>query len=80
MGVCQQPKKPGKNKENHFQPTTIHRQFHTTMYYQGRINREKEIENNKIFDSLLKEKEKKLKKKESLGEKKEEEKNFRTRI
>ena len=76
MGVCQQPKKPGKNKENHFQPTTIHRQFHTTMYYQGRINREKEIENNKIFDSLLKEKEKKLKKKESLGEKKEEEKNF----
>ena len=20
MGVCQQPKKPGKNKESHFQP------------------------------------------------------------
>ena len=77
MGVCQQPKKPGKNKDSHFQ-TTIHRQLHTTNYYQGQINMKKEIENNKIFDTLLKEKEKEkknLKKKESLKDKKEEEKN-----
>ena len=74
MGVCQQPKKPGKNKDSYFQ-NTIHRQHHTTNYYQGQINRKKEIENNILFDTLLKEKEKKLKKKESLIDKKEEEKN-----
>ena len=74
MGVCQQPKKPGKNNINYVHSYRHNGQSHTSTYYHGQIKHKQEIENNKIFNQLIKEKEKKLEKQKTLKEKEEEKK------
>ena len=74
MGVCQQPKKPGKNNLNYVHSYRHNGQSHTSTYYHGQIKHKQEIENNKIFNQLIKEKEKKLEKQKTLKEKEEEKK------
>ena len=73
MGVCQKPTKPIKNNPN-FKPPIMRRtttqQLHTSTYYEGQLKRRSEIEQNIIFNKLLKEKEKKLEKKRTLLENK----------
>ena len=73
MGVCQKPTKPIKNNPN-FKPPIMRRtttqQLHTSTYYEGQLKRRSEIEQNIMFNKLLKEKEKKLEKKRTLLENK----------
>ena len=88
MGACQQPTKPGKNNQNLLKPMmrrAISQQLHTSTYYEGQFKRIKEMQQNIIFNKLLKEKEKKLEKKKNKeqnkeNEKKEEEKKEEEKI
>ena len=74
MGACQQPTKPGKNNPNLLKPMmrrAISQQLHTSTYYEGQFKRIKEMQQNIIFNKLLKEKEKKLEKKKNSEKNKE---------